>query len=160
MFANNALLGGGVRVRVWIREQRKIKRRSEALLCLWWQTCLPFFVICVGVDYMLWTRISLTNWFASVAQLLVGWSLLCLGHSSDSSSQGGGSGGSDEEEGEGRRKRREEEREEGRSTGSLHSAGGEGEAGSPAAEGGNKAPKPKTPQQQVKHQCFATFFFL
>ena len=32
MFANNALLGGEVRVRVWIREQRKIKRRSEALL--------------------------------------------------------------------------------------------------------------------------------
>ena len=31
-FANNALLGGGVRVRVWIREQRKIKRRSKALL--------------------------------------------------------------------------------------------------------------------------------
>ena len=28
MFANNALLGGGVRVRVWI------KRRSKALLCL------------------------------------------------------------------------------------------------------------------------------
>ena len=25
MFANNALLGGGVRVRVWIRDQRKIK---------------------------------------------------------------------------------------------------------------------------------------
>ena len=25
-----ALLGGGVRVRVWIREQRKIKRRSKA----------------------------------------------------------------------------------------------------------------------------------
>ena len=25
MFANNALLGGGVKVRVWIREQRKIK---------------------------------------------------------------------------------------------------------------------------------------
>ena len=38
MFANNALLGGGVRVRVWIREQRKIKRRSKALLSLWWQT--------------------------------------------------------------------------------------------------------------------------
>ena len=35
MFANNALLGGGVRVRVWIREQRKIKRRSKALLSLW-----------------------------------------------------------------------------------------------------------------------------
>ena len=34
MFANNALLGGGVRVRVWIREQRKTKRRSKALLCL------------------------------------------------------------------------------------------------------------------------------
>ena len=33
-FANNALLGGGVRVRVWIREQRKIKRRSKALLSL------------------------------------------------------------------------------------------------------------------------------
>ena len=30
-FANNALLGGGVRVRVWVREQRKIKRRSKAL---------------------------------------------------------------------------------------------------------------------------------
>ena len=34
MFANNALLGGGVRVRVCIREQRKIKRRSKALLSL------------------------------------------------------------------------------------------------------------------------------
>ena len=32
MFANNALLGGGVKVRVWIREQRKIKRRSKANL--------------------------------------------------------------------------------------------------------------------------------
>ena len=38
MFANNALLGGGVRVRVWIREQRKVKRSSKALLSLWWQT--------------------------------------------------------------------------------------------------------------------------
>ena len=26
MFANNALLGGGVKVRVWIREHRKIER--------------------------------------------------------------------------------------------------------------------------------------
>jgi len=34
MLANNALLGGGVRVRVLIREQRKIKRRSKALLSL------------------------------------------------------------------------------------------------------------------------------
>ena len=34
MLPNNALLRGGVRVRAWIREQRKIKRRSEALLCL------------------------------------------------------------------------------------------------------------------------------
>ena len=34
MFANNALLGGGVRVRVWIREQRKIKSRSKVLLSL------------------------------------------------------------------------------------------------------------------------------
>jgi len=25
MFANNALLGGGVRVRVWVREQRRSK---------------------------------------------------------------------------------------------------------------------------------------
>ena len=32
MFANNALLGGGVRVRVWIREQKKIKRRSKEIL--------------------------------------------------------------------------------------------------------------------------------
>ena len=36
--ANNALLGGGVRVRVWIREQRKIKRRSKVLLSLCWQS--------------------------------------------------------------------------------------------------------------------------
>ena len=43
MFANNALLGGGVRVRVWIREQRKIKRRSKALLSLWWQTWTSLF---------------------------------------------------------------------------------------------------------------------
>ena len=35
MFANNALLGGEVRVRVWIR---KTKRRSMTLLNLWWQT--------------------------------------------------------------------------------------------------------------------------
>ena len=34
MFANDALLRGGVRVRVWIREQRKIKRISKALLSL------------------------------------------------------------------------------------------------------------------------------
>ena len=33
-FANNALLG----VRVWIREQRKIKRRSKELLSLCWQS--------------------------------------------------------------------------------------------------------------------------
>ena len=32
MFVNNALLGGGVRAKVCIREQRKIKRRSKALL--------------------------------------------------------------------------------------------------------------------------------
>ena len=30
-FANNALLGGGVRVRVWIREQRKIKRQKQTV---------------------------------------------------------------------------------------------------------------------------------
>ena len=53
MFANNALLGGGVRVRAWIREQRKIKRRSEALLCLWWQTwtSLSLCVVpCVSIN--------------------------------------------------------------------------------------------------------------
>ena len=33
-------LGGGVRVKVWIREQRKIKWRSKALLSLWWQLSL------------------------------------------------------------------------------------------------------------------------
>ena len=33
-----ALIGGGVRVRVWISEERKIKRRSKALLSVWWQT--------------------------------------------------------------------------------------------------------------------------
>ena len=40
MFANNALLEGGVRVRVkvWIRDQRKIKRRLKALPSFWWQT--------------------------------------------------------------------------------------------------------------------------
>ena len=32
-FANNELFGSGVRVRVWIREQRNIKR-SKALLSL------------------------------------------------------------------------------------------------------------------------------
>ena len=32
MFVNNALLGGGVRVRAWIREQRKNKGKSKALL--------------------------------------------------------------------------------------------------------------------------------
>ena len=35
MFANNALLGGGVRVRVWIREQRKIKRSKAPLSQSW-----------------------------------------------------------------------------------------------------------------------------
>ena len=34
--ANNALLGGGVRV--WVREQRKIKGRSKALVSLCWQS--------------------------------------------------------------------------------------------------------------------------
>ena len=34
ILANNALLGGEVKVGVWIREQRKIKRRSKALLSL------------------------------------------------------------------------------------------------------------------------------
>ena len=32
MFANNALVGCGDRVMVWIREQRKIIRRSKAQL--------------------------------------------------------------------------------------------------------------------------------
>ena len=33
--ANNALLGSGVRVRVWIRKHRKIKRTSKALSLCW-----------------------------------------------------------------------------------------------------------------------------
>ena len=37
-FANNALLEGGVRVRVWIGEQRKIKRRLKSLKSLCWQS--------------------------------------------------------------------------------------------------------------------------
>ena len=45
MFANNALLGGGVRVRVWIREQRKIKRRSKAPLSLFLMANLGSFNI-------------------------------------------------------------------------------------------------------------------
>ena len=44
--ANNALLGGGVRVRVWIREQRKIKRRSKVLLSLCWQSWTSLAVVC------------------------------------------------------------------------------------------------------------------
>ena len=44
-----ALLGGGVRVRAWIREQRKIKRRSKALLSLWWQTWTSLEHWCAGV---------------------------------------------------------------------------------------------------------------
>ena len=31
MFVNNVLLGGGVRIRVGAREQRKIKRRSKGI---------------------------------------------------------------------------------------------------------------------------------
>ena len=50
MFANSALLGGGVRVRVWIREQRKIKRRSKALLCLWWQTWTSLIIMYVEFE--------------------------------------------------------------------------------------------------------------
>ena len=53
-----ALLGGGVRVRAWIREQRKIKRRSKAphmysmFECVWcacvWYVCVcMIFVQCV-----------------------------------------------------------------------------------------------------------------
>ena len=33
-FANNELLGGGVKVRVWIREQRKIKGTTKPLLAV------------------------------------------------------------------------------------------------------------------------------
>ena len=52
--ANNALLGGGVRVRVWIREQRKIKRRAKVLLSLCWQSLTSLVhtghsLICYGI---------------------------------------------------------------------------------------------------------------
>ena len=41
MFANNALLGGGVRVRVWIREnQKKIRGTTKPLMANLDITCL------------------------------------------------------------------------------------------------------------------------
>ena len=57
-FANNALLGGGVRVKVLIREQRKIKRRSKALLSLCWQswTSLP-----VGIHACLTSEVVIVH---------------------------------------------------------------------------------------------------
>ena len=42
MFANIGLLGSGIRLRFWIKEQGKIKRRSKALLSLCWQTWTSF----------------------------------------------------------------------------------------------------------------------
>ena len=71
MFANNALLGGGVRVRVWIREQRKIKRRSKALLSLWWQTWTSLQYIwrslsLAAAERSVWIR----NFKKSAAQLV------------------------------------------------------------------------------------------
>ena len=42
MFTNNALLGGGVRVRVWIREQRKIKGTTK-------QCCSCMLLLSLGV---------------------------------------------------------------------------------------------------------------
>jgi len=74
------------------------------------------------------------------------------GHSSDSSSNDNGtssSGGSDNEEGE-KKGREEGSSKEGGSTGSLD-GDGQGEQGAtPAGDGGEKAPKPKTTEQQVR----------
>ena len=42
MFANIGLLGSGIRLRFWIKEQGKIKRRSKAPLSLCWQTWTSF----------------------------------------------------------------------------------------------------------------------
>ena len=55
-FANNAFLGGGVRVRVWIREQRKIKRRSRTLLSLCWQPWTSLVSIELGADFLVCTQ--------------------------------------------------------------------------------------------------------
>ena len=54
--ANNALLGGGIRVRVWIREQRKIKGRSKALLSLCWQswTSLKWWCVPSPIHWVCW----------------------------------------------------------------------------------------------------------
>jgi len=74
------------------------------------------------------------------------------GHSSDNSSHDNGtssSGGSDEEEGE--KKRREEgSSKEGGSTSSLDGDGQWEQGATPAGDGGEKAPKPKTTEQQVR----------
>ena len=51
MFANNALLGGGVRVRVGIREQREIKRRSKTLLSLMANLDLAGITVYVEMQY-------------------------------------------------------------------------------------------------------------
>ena len=61
MFANNALLGSGVRVRVWIREQRKIKRWSKTLLSLWWQTWTSLHFFTSGSTSNKTTPETLTN---------------------------------------------------------------------------------------------------
>ena len=52
--ANNALLGGGVKVRVWIRGQRKIKGRSKALVNLCWPswTSLNYVIETVLLDVL------------------------------------------------------------------------------------------------------------
>ena len=58
---------GGVRVRVWIREQRKIKRRSKALLSLWWQTWTS---LSVALPLLSWHQFEWQSVCLSVCLLL------------------------------------------------------------------------------------------
>ena len=56
MFANNALLGGGVRVRAWIREQRKINYAFDGKLghhSLHWSYILTIFPVTLQPVVML-----------------------------------------------------------------------------------------------------------
>ena len=71
---NNALLGGGVRVRVWIREQRKIKRRSKILLSLCWQSWTSLTLLGCNVAKACTRPRNLTR-FTRPFLLVRGWGL-------------------------------------------------------------------------------------
>ena len=65
MFANYALLGGGVRV----REQSKIKRRSKALLSLWWHYCV--LILCW--HHHRWSLAFVSGSSTSIPSLTLWW---------------------------------------------------------------------------------------